>query len=228
MGWTPPPSLLSSAYARLHGPASQSKAIPPQGAVACVACHGAKGQGAGACIPAAGRHRPGLPAGSAGSFRSGARKNPVMQLIAQKLDAAQRTAVMAYYSQLPAPPTSTAKAPTPADPGGWLAARGRWTGELPACAQCHGADGSGGGQFPLPSGYTAARQTQLRMQVPTAVLRPAAFWPVSPDSSPRRPARTPNDRSARCVATPRRRPRSCHRRAATRRTASSRAQDSQQ
>ena len=63
----------------------------------------------------------------------------------------------AYYSQLAPPASSTvnAQAPTPAELGGWLATRGRWTDQLPACAQCRGVGGGGvGSQFPPVTGLS--------------------------------------------------------------------------
>ena len=45
----------------------------------------------------------------------------------------------------------------PSDTGAWLATRGRWADQVPACAQCHGPGGSGvGGQFPPLAGLPAA------------------------------------------------------------------------
>ena len=45
----------------------------------------------------------------------------------------------------------------PSDTGAWLATRGRWADQVPACAQCHGPGGSGvGAQFPPLAGLPAA------------------------------------------------------------------------
>ena len=97
------------------------------------------------------------------AFASGERRNPLMQQIAQKLTPDERAAVASSYSQLPPPRTGEpAASPTPSEPGGWLATRGRWADQLPACAQCHGPAGAGvGGHFPplagLSPGYIAAQ-----------------------------------------------------------------------
>lgn len=129
----------------------------PQGATACIGCHGSQGEGSAAFPRLAGAGQAYLQA-QLEAFASGARKSPVMQPVAQKLAPAEQAAVAAYYSQLAAPATAAVGEPTPADVGGWLAARGRWAKQLPACAQCHGADGGGvGGHFPplagLPEAY---------------------------------------------------------------------------
>ncbi|MBU1357278.1 MAG: c-type cytochrome [Gammaproteobacteria bacterium] len=128
----------------------------PQGAAACVGCHGANGQGNADFPRLAGTGASYLQA-QLDAFASGARKNSIMQQFAQKLTPDERSAVAAYYSQLPAPgaPKQTAQPPTPAELGGWLATRGRWSDQLPACAQCHGVDGSGvGAQFPPLAGLS--------------------------------------------------------------------------
>ncbi len=127
-----------------------------QGAPACVGCHGAKGEG-NADFPRLAGTGASYLAAQLNAFASGERKNSIMQQFAQKLTAEERTAVAAYYSQLTAP--GGAKripvAPTPAELGGWLATRGRWSDQLPACAQCHGIDGGGvGDQFPPLAGLS--------------------------------------------------------------------------
>ena len=70
----------------------------------------------------------------------------------------ERTALAMYYSQLKGPFLASDKAsPTPDDEGAWLATRGRWTEQLPACVQCHGPGGNGvGTQFPPLAGLSAA------------------------------------------------------------------------
>lgn len=93
-----------------------------------------------------------------GAFAGGSRKNPIMQPIAQNLTSSERQAVALYFSQLPAPfVASDPGQPSPSNPGAWLATRGRWADQVPACAQCHGPGGSGvGAQFPPLAGLPAA------------------------------------------------------------------------
>ena len=127
------------------------------GATACIGCHGPQGEGSAAFPRLAGAGQAYLQA-QLEAFATGSRKSPVMQPIAQKLAPADQAAVAVYYSQLAPPATIAVSEPAPADVGGWLAARGRWVNQVPACAQCHGVDGGGvGGKFPplagLPEAY---------------------------------------------------------------------------
>lgn len=148
------------------GGIEQGRQIATQGAgaavPACASCHGARGEGGAAFPRLAGTGQAYLQA-QLEAFASGARKNPLMQPIAQGLTPSQRQSVTLYFSQLPAPMHAADVAqPTPADAGAWLATRGRWTGQLPACAQCHGPGGNGvGGHFPplagLPAAYITAQ-----------------------------------------------------------------------
>lgn len=133
----------------------------PAGAAACVTCHGAKGEGnAAAGFP----RLAGLPAAYLAAqlenFAAGKRQNPVMGPIATQLDAAQRKAVAGYYGALtaaPVPATSEGGALRQTDTGAWLALRGRWENDLPACVQCHGPGGAGiGTAFPALAGQSAA------------------------------------------------------------------------
>lgn len=150
---------LSHAQEHADGAAIAAKG-GANGATACVACHGAKGEG----NPAAGFPRlAGL--GQAylqaqlENFASGARQNPVMAPIAKQLTAPERVAVAGYFGALPGAPgvavdeaglRSTATGP-------WLATRGRWDQDLPACVQCHGPGGAGvGAAFPALAGQSPA------------------------------------------------------------------------
>ena len=123
----------------------------------CIGCHGAKGEGMGAFPRLAGTGQAYLLA-QLDAFANGDRKNPVMQPIAQSLKPAERQALALYFSQLPAPLVASDSAqPLPSDTGAWLATRGRWADQVPACAQCHGPGGSGvGAQFPPLAGLPAA------------------------------------------------------------------------
>lgn len=129
---------------------------------ACATCHGARGEGGPAFPRLAGTGQAYLQA-QLEAFASGARKSPLMQPIAQRLSAPQRAAVTLSYSKLPAPLTAADEGPArPGDGGAWLATRGRWADQLPACAQCHGPGGNGvGSAFPplagLPAAYITAQ-----------------------------------------------------------------------
>lgn len=134
----------------------------PPSVTACVSCHGAKGEGMAAFPPLAGTGFGYLLA-QLDAFADGRRQNAVMEPIAKGLSPQERASTAAYFSGLPARVRPIA-APPPAasDAGGWLAQRGRWADQLPACAQCHGPAGEGvGSHFPpiaiLPVDYLQAQ-----------------------------------------------------------------------
>lgn len=131
-------------------------------ATACAACHGASGQG----LPDAGFPRlAGLPAAylmrQLAGYADATRISPVMTPIAKRLSAADRQALAAYYAGLPVTDLvagSAAPAPTAAviAAGESLARHGKWSANVPACAQCHGAQGLGvGDAFPQIAGQSA-------------------------------------------------------------------------
>jgi cytochrome c553 len=127
------------------------------GVPACSSCHGARGEGVAAFPRLAGTGKAYLLE-QLDAFANGSRQNPIMQPFAQKLTPSERAAVAAYFASLPPPLKAVDKAPaTPADAGAWLATRGRWSDEVPACAQCHGPGGSGvGANLPPLAGLPAA------------------------------------------------------------------------
>lgn len=129
----------------------------PNGASACAGCHGPRGEGMGAFPHLAGTGATYLRE-QLEAFAGGQRKNSIMQPIAQALSPEQRAQVAAYYAGLPAPIRATDTEPvSPSQPGAWLATRGRWSDDLPACAQCHGPGGSGvGTSFPPLAGQPSA------------------------------------------------------------------------
>jgi cytochrome c553 len=131
------------------------------GTPACASCHGSQGQGGGT-FP----HLAGTGAGylreQLDAFAAGTRKSAFMQTIAQGLSAEQRAQVAAFYASLAASTHAADRsAQQPSDAGAWLATRGRWAEELPACAQCHGPGGVGvGTAFPPLAGQPAAYLAQ--------------------------------------------------------------------
>lgn len=134
----------------------------PPAVAACISCHGAQGEGLAAFPPLAGTGYGYLLA-QLDAFADGRRKNAVMEPLANGLSPEERANTAAYFSGLPARVRPIA-APPPAesDAGGWLAQRGRWADQVPACAQCHGPSGEGvGSEFPpialLPPAYLQAQ-----------------------------------------------------------------------
>lgn len=133
-----------------------------RGAPSCSSCHGQAGEG----NPAAGFPRlAGLPADyltrQMAAFASGQRQNPMMVPVAKALSTDEARALGVYYAHLPEPaPANGVGAPrtsggAAAILGRTLADRGRWSEDVPACVQCHGAGGSGvGANFPPLAGQS--------------------------------------------------------------------------
>jgi len=165
-------SLLILAWPSAH--AADGQKIFNQGgqnpaAMACLGCHGADGKG----IAAAGFPRlAGLPAGYLNKqlqdFRSGSRKQAVMEPLAKALDDAEIEAVSAYLAKLPADAApDTRRQQIATDPVARLAIYGDWSRKIPGCVQCHGPGGSGVGEhFPplagQPAGYLVAQLNAWR------------------------------------------------------------------
>lgn len=113
------------------------------GAIACGACHGATGAG----NPQLGYPRlSGMPAKytvrQLDAFAEGSREHPTMAGIAKALSPDERRAVAAYFETAQAP-AELHSGGGDVSRGGSLARDGDWSKGLPACGQCHGADGRG-------------------------------------------------------------------------------------
>jgi cytochrome c553 len=141
------------------------KAIATQGnasgVTACISCHGAKGEGNGpAGFPRLAGSNALYLSAQLDAFATGQRQNAIMQPIAKLLSANGQNAVATYFSRLAsAAPIDVAASQSiePSDVGAWLATRGRWSQNLPACAQCHGPGGLGvGSSFPPLAGQPAS------------------------------------------------------------------------
>jgi thiosulfate dehydrogenase len=135
-----------------------------RGAPACVSCHGPDllGNPALGSPRLAGLSAPYLET-QLDAFARGARKNTIMLPVATALSPAERHALAAYLSSLPArtastPPDTTAARADSATvrAGEILATRGRWSSGIPACDRCHGPGGVGvGTAFPPLAGQPA-------------------------------------------------------------------------
>jgi len=140
------------------------KSIAEQGkgaAIACAGCHGANG------TPATGTPFPrlaGVPveyvAKQLFDYRDGSRPNPIMGPIAKALSDAEIGSLARYYASQPVPARSTPAAAGP-ERGRQLARYGDNALAIPACADCHGSNQTGGGPIlpPLaqPAAYTSAQ-----------------------------------------------------------------------
>lgn len=169
---------------RLAGAALTQQGGP--GITACVACHGARGEGqAAAGFPRLAGQPKAYLFKQLQDFSNGKRKNPQMEPVARALSEQQRGDAADYYASLPgwkADAKSTASSP-PSLLGSRLAIRGNWNKEIPACFACHGPDGAGTPpHFPAltgqPSAYTRAQlkawQSGTRSNDPQGLMKAVA------------------------------------------------------
>lgn len=175
--WIGALSLLGAGLAQAESPADTGKQIFTQGVpgvAACITCHGAQGEGmAAANFPFLARQGADYLAAQLQMFSDGTRANPIMKPIASALTPDQRQAVVAYIQTLPAPWDAARLAalattqPDAKDTGAWIANRGDWAHDIPACTQCHAAGGIGvAPSFPAIAGlsktYIVEQFTQWR------------------------------------------------------------------
>ena len=155
--------MLNTGVAVAAGDTARGETIATQGngagALACVTCHGPDGKGNSAAgFP----DIAGLNAGYFGKqlhdYANGTRKNPIMQPFASALSESDIQAVASYYQSLASPVSPVLQqTPDPDNQGEWLAMRGDWDNDIPACNQCHGPNGMGvGDSFPALSGQHAS------------------------------------------------------------------------
>ncbi|MDE3115403.1 MAG: cytochrome c4 [Pseudomonadota bacterium] len=126
----------------------------------CAQCHGRDGTGPSQYYP----HLAGEPAAyllsQLDAFAAGARRNPLMEPMADALSATERRRLSDYYAALPAP----AHSPFPI-----AADRARGRALAMSCAACHGRDFAGGtmslsgkGAVPVPRLRGQARDYLVR------------------------------------------------------------------
>lgn len=165
--------LLITGALTLLGSSVWADALTDQGRViavsgnsgipACASCHGAQGEGmAAAGFPYLAGQGAVYLSLQLKDFAQGTRTNPIMAPIAKGLKTDQIEAVAAYYSQMTAPFDAAAlgsqidSMPEKGATGAWLANRGDWAQNIPACIQCHGPGGIGVGEsFPAIAGLPA-------------------------------------------------------------------------
>lgn len=159
-------ALLICTSASANELIEQGKTIANAGSgavLACVTCHGAQGEGnAAAGFPFLAGQGVQYITEQLSNFHDGKRQNPIMEPIAKAMSADQMKAVASYYSQLSPPWDKTALSnnldlyPAEGQSGAWIANRGDWDNNIPACIQCHGPGGVGvGTAFPAIAGLSA-------------------------------------------------------------------------
>ena len=130
--------------------------IPPP-VQACVACHGASGEGTAQGPVLAGLSTTYISA-QIENFIAGRRSNPVMSAIAQGYsDASLRNQVAAYFAgQGTTPKLLLRGQPIETTAAQQLYYQGDLVRDLPACYSCHGPSAVGGGPFPRLAGQQPA------------------------------------------------------------------------
>lgn len=114
--------------------------------MACITCHGADGHGDGSGAFPRLDGQPGWYLyKQLVDYASGARPNQVMSAIADRLTEHEMEAVAAYYGAMPTGSLTVRSqvSGTALQWGGQLAAVGSAEKGIPACVNCHGANGSG-------------------------------------------------------------------------------------
>jgi cytochrome c553 len=129
-----------SAHAAAMGDAKAGEAKTQT----CVACHGADGIGTAPENPNLAGQIPGYVARQLAAFKSGERRNAIMQGMVAPLSEQDMADLDAYYSSKPAPagavPEDQAEA---AERGARLYRGGDPSLEIAACMGCHGPSGHG-------------------------------------------------------------------------------------
>jgi cytochrome c553 len=140
-------------------PAHAAPAESPARVGACVACHGAQGEGSAAGAPRLAGQNAQYLERALSMFKAGTRTSPVMQAVVGGLDDAEIHELASYFAGLRGVPLAAA-APPSADlvrAGEELARVGAASDSTPACFSCHGAAArAANARFPAIEGQPAA------------------------------------------------------------------------
>ena len=164
-------ALLVSATLQAATPATPAfKADIARGqqlAAACMACHTADGTRGAPANPILQGQHPEYIVKQLAEFKSGKRRNAIMQGLAAGLSEEDMKYIAAFYASKPAPKGFAGNKDTVA------LGEAIWRGGIkakgvPACAACHGPAGSGiPAQYPRIAGqhaaYTEAQMTAFRL-----------------------------------------------------------------
>jgi cytochrome c553 len=121
-------------------------------AALCAGCHGPNGKSSNPQWPNLAAQQPDYLAAQLKAFKSGARKNPMMQGMVANLSDQDIENIAAYFAAQPAAKAGgdTALAKTGAEKAG-------------TCLHCHGAQGQGSAQIPRLAGqHPAYLEAQLK------------------------------------------------------------------
>lgn len=137
--------------------AAQSKPDAARGqqiaTTVCAACHGADGNSVAAVNPHLAGQGEQYIATQLAAFKSGARVNAIMQGMAANLTPEDMKSVGAYFATQKPAKTGSARDKKLAEEGQQIYRAGIKKLDVPACAGCHGANGSGiPAQYPRVAG----------------------------------------------------------------------------
>lgn len=129
------------------------------GTVACASCHGVDGEGGGrGAFPRLAGQSAAYLVKQLGDYRSGRRRNAIMEPMARGLTTAEIDEVARWYAAARPAPTAwgvVADARSRAR-GAYVARNGDWSRGVPACVNCHGPSGEGvPPHFPALRGQSA-------------------------------------------------------------------------
>ena len=146
------------------GEALYSGGDATRGVVACITCHGPKGQSAVGTWPKLAAQHPAYLARQLKNYKEGVRANPIMMGMAAALTDQDMINIAAYLAQQQ-PSQGVAQSKDAIELGqsiyrGGIAAKG-----VPACAACHSPNGAGiPAQYPRQGGQWAEySNTQLML-----------------------------------------------------------------
>ena len=151
--------VAGAAYANTEAPGVTAKAAAPTKAeqtargqqiasTVCVACHGLDGASAVAANPNIGGMPEQYIAKQLAAFKSGERKNPIMQGMVANLTPEDMKSIGAYYFAQRPKTSAIARDATVAGKGQKIYRAGIAELKIPACAGCHGGAGAG-----IPAAY---------------------------------------------------------------------------
>ena len=148
-------ALVSMTFAT--GASAQAKADIARGqqiaSTVCAACHGADGNSLASVNPHLAGQGEQYIASQLAAFKSGARPNPIMAGMAAGLAPEDMKALGAYFASQKLTKAAMARDKKLAEEGQKIYRAGSKKLDIPACAGCHGANGSGiPAQYPRLAG----------------------------------------------------------------------------
>lgn len=168
----------------------------------CIACHGSDGNSPLPANPMLAGQPQQYVASQLALFKSGKRKNAVMQGMAANLSADDMKALGLFYSVQKSKPTAVARDQAVADKGQQIYRAGIAQSKVPSCAGCHGGAGAGmPAQYPRVAGqypdylleqlqrYASGERKNIQMQAIAVRMRDTEMQAVAEYMAGMRPAK---------------------------------------